>query len=82
VLLESVSTDVGETCAVTWLGISTEAEVVTVTTQAVRISILKTQAGDVYLHGVGHEAGAVMVTGMLKLIFLIVVVVEAVEVVA
>jgi hypothetical protein len=63
VLLESVSTDVGETCAVTWLGISTEAEVVTV-------------------NGVGHEAGAVMVTGMLKLIFLIVVVVEAVEVVA
>jgi hypothetical protein len=64
VLLEYVSTEVGETCAVTWLGTSTEAEVVTV-------------------NGVGHEAGAVIMTGMLKAILVIVaVVVEGVVEVA
>jgi hypothetical protein len=35
-----------------------------------------------YLHGVGHEAGATMVTGMLKSMLVIVVVVEAAVVVA
>jgi hypothetical protein len=63
VLLEYVSMEVGEICAVTWVGISTEAEVVTV-------------------NGVGHEAGATMVTGMLKSMLVIVVVVEAAVVVA
>jgi hypothetical protein len=60
VLVEPVSVDTGLSCAVTRLGTTTEADVVTV-------------------KGVGQEAGAVIVTGMLKSILVIVAVVVAVE---
>jgi hypothetical protein len=71
-VVEPVSVEVGVTWSVTSEGMETDAEVVTVTRycsqyvheqeEARGFSVTKT----LDLQGVGHEAGAVMVTGMLK----------------